>query len=102
MCIRLLKVASLQVPDIYSGHILIFHDRTSIVGTRNAGQDTRAEREEEWFGLFRAHRMRKTGLGLSEGGETEEGVYQDLIGYFTWHQETTRPRDFYSASVRLG
>ena len=102
MCIRLLKVVSLQGPDIYSGHILIFNDRTSIVGTHSASQDMRAEREEERFGLFKAHRMRKTGLGLSEGGEMGEGVYQDLIGYFTWHQETTRPRDFYSASVRLG
>ena len=36
------------------------------------------------------------------GKERLRRKYWDMIGYFTWHQKTTRPRDFYSASVRLG
>lgn len=47
------------------------------VGTHSAGQNTRAEREDERFGLVRAQGTRKTRLGLSRGGETEE----EVLGY---------------------
>ena len=47
------------------------------VGTHSGGQNMGAEREEEQFSLFRAQRTRKTGLGLSQRGETEE----EVLGY---------------------
>lgn len=70
----------------------------------DAGQDMRAEREAERFSLVRVQRAKKIGLGLSRGSGQGRlrRKYWDMIGYFTWHQKTTRPRDFYSVSVRLG
>lgn len=50
------------------------------VGTHKAGQNMRAEREEERFSQVRAQRTRKTGLGRSREsreGETEE----EVLGY---------------------
>lgn len=36
---------------------------------------------EEQFSLVRADGMRNTGLGLSQGGETEEEEEEELLGY---------------------
>lgn len=89
-------------------HIPSCDNRTSTSnsqGKHNTGQNTRTEREAERFSLIRAQRDEESWAGIGREGLGEGRLrrkYWDMISYFTWHQKTTRPRDFYSASVRLG
>lgn len=68
----------------------------------DAGENTRAEREGT---AVRSSLVSKGGVnwaGAVSNGAIREEKKWDISGYFTWHQKTTRPQDFYSASVRLG